>query len=230
MVVEALSILRKRAGIPIRGVRLQSHEPSVQIIASKLLAQLALRAKGIQGLQQTGFDEVLRGRSLEANDKAEATLHERDAAEAAPVDRDALRTALTSWIPVWDTLFPAERRRIVTLLVDKVTYDPETAKADVRMRLQPPILRRSRHELDDLGTCHGRCGHASVPRCQPGSADAGAGVCDRALDRGRDVDELRRCGAETRCQQGEGNATRQTARMAAGESGACADTLLIRSR
>jgi hypothetical protein len=35
---------------------------------------------------------------------------------------------------VWENLFPAERERILRLLIGRVTYDPQTADVEIDLR------------------------------------------------------------------------------------------------
>ena len=45
-----------------------------------------------------------------------------------------LRGALASFSSVWDALFTSERERIVRLLIEHITFDPETRKAEFELR------------------------------------------------------------------------------------------------
>ncbi len=58
-------------------------------------------------------------------------------AELAALDRATeprLRSALAAFTPVWEHLFPAERERILRLLIEHITFDPETRKAEFELR------------------------------------------------------------------------------------------------
>ena len=50
------------------------------------------------------------------------------------VDEDDLRDALSGFTPVWDQLFPREQERILRLLIEKITYDPERGDVDIDLR------------------------------------------------------------------------------------------------
>ena len=41
------------------------------------------------------------------------------------VDEGGLRDALASVTPIWDQLFPREQERILRLLIERITYDPD---------------------------------------------------------------------------------------------------------
>jgi site-specific DNA recombinase len=45
-----------------------------------------------------------------------------------------LRAALSAFTPVWEHLFPAERERVLRLLIEQITYDPDTGEADIDLR------------------------------------------------------------------------------------------------
>lgn len=58
-------------------------------------------------------------------------------AELAALDRATeprLRTALAAFTPVWEHLFPAERERILRLLIERIDFDPDTGTADFELR------------------------------------------------------------------------------------------------
>ena len=50
------------------------------------------------------------------------------------VDLSHLRVALAGFQPIWDQLFPREQERILRLLIERITYDPETGDADIELR------------------------------------------------------------------------------------------------
>jgi hypothetical protein len=45
-----------------------------------------------------------------------------------------LRDALASFTPVWEHLFPRERERVLRLLIEQITFDPDTEQADITLR------------------------------------------------------------------------------------------------
>ncbi len=60
-------------------------------------------------------------------------------AELAAIDHQAidekdLKAALASFEPVWQELFPAERARILHLLIEEVRYDAEAAEVAITFR------------------------------------------------------------------------------------------------
>ncbi len=54
-------------------------------------------------------------------------------ADAASLDEDDLRTALSSFNGIWDVLWPEERQRIVHLIVESATYDARTEALDIEI-------------------------------------------------------------------------------------------------
>jgi site-specific DNA recombinase len=50
------------------------------------------------------------------------------------IDPEDLRRAIESFDPVWGELFPAERARILRLLIERVTYDGRTREVAVEFR------------------------------------------------------------------------------------------------
>jgi site-specific DNA recombinase len=57
------------------------------------------------------------------------------ALKAATVDEADLRKALEMFDPVWDALYPAERRRVLRLLVERVDYDAAGSKVILTFRV-----------------------------------------------------------------------------------------------
>jgi site-specific DNA recombinase len=50
------------------------------------------------------------------------------------VDEDDLREALDGFAPIWDRLFPTEQERILRLLTERVTYDPDSRDVNIELR------------------------------------------------------------------------------------------------
>lgn len=61
-----------------------------------------------------------------AQERARAVRDELAALKAGEVSEDDLRRAISSFTPVWAELFPAERSRLVRLLVERVALDART--------------------------------------------------------------------------------------------------------
>jgi site-specific DNA recombinase len=66
--------------------------------------------------------------------------------QAASVDRRDLAKALSLFDPVWDVLFPAERERIITLLVERVDFSAE--RESVTITFRPSGIRSLADEID----------------------------------------------------------------------------------
>jgi site-specific DNA recombinase len=80
--------------------------------------------------QERGVDVRDQLRTLAARlDEARA---EREA--LGLVTEASLRGALASFTPVWEHLFPNERERILRLLIQQITYDPDTGEADIDLQ------------------------------------------------------------------------------------------------
>ena len=50
------------------------------------------------------------------------------------VDEGGLRDALAGFTPIWDQLFPREQERILRLLIERITYDPDGGDVEVQLR------------------------------------------------------------------------------------------------
>ena len=50
------------------------------------------------------------------------------------MDENDLRDALAGFTPIWDQLFPQERERILRLLIERITYDPDSGDVDLDLR------------------------------------------------------------------------------------------------
>jgi site-specific DNA recombinase len=75
-------------------------------------------------------DEAL----AEAVGKVDALRGEIEALESQVIDESDLREALARFEPVWGELFPAERARILQLLIEAVSYDARAEEMTIRFR------------------------------------------------------------------------------------------------
>jgi site-specific DNA recombinase len=82
-------------------------------------------------LERLGEVELEMGK-LEA--EAARLRAEVDALEQGTIDEADLKQALASFTPVWDVLFPAEKARIVHLLLERVTYDATAGEVAITFR------------------------------------------------------------------------------------------------
>ena len=71
------------------------------------------------------------------------------ALEDGAISPEDLRAAVRGFDEVWDALFPAERGRIIRLLVERVSYDPERETVAITYRPDGP-----RALLADAGRTH----------------------------------------------------------------------------
>jgi site-specific DNA recombinase len=72
-------------------------------------------------------DEVLMQR------RRELTAELASLGDAA-IDPEELRAAMAGFEPLWDQLFPAERERILRLLVERITYHPDGGDVEIELR------------------------------------------------------------------------------------------------
>lgn len=59
---------------------------------------------------------------------------ELDAIGDGIVDEDDLRDALAGFTPIWEQLFPQEQERILRLLIESITYNPDNGGVDIDLR------------------------------------------------------------------------------------------------
>ena len=55
------------------------------------------------------------------------------------IDKADLKQALKSFMPIWAELFPAEKARILNLLIEEITYN--AAEGEVEIRFRPGGVR-----------------------------------------------------------------------------------------
>jgi len=82
-------------------------------------------------LQRLG-EQDLAAQSLE--EQVAKLKDELAAIESKVIDEDELRAALGSFTPIWEELFPAERARILQLLIERVTYDAKAGEVEIVFR------------------------------------------------------------------------------------------------
>ncbi len=90
------------------------------------------------GEVEAEFDRVTR-----QSDQARAELA---ALDHQAIDEKDLKAALASFEPVWQELFPAERARILHLLIEEVRYDAEAGEVAITFR--PGGVRSLAREQD----------------------------------------------------------------------------------
>ena len=111
------------------------------VLAKTLAAATKLQAERQEHIvtEQRRLNRQLR---YEHSDEDREQLEQRLSdinAEAATIEEgtltsDMLRTALASFEPVWDELFPAEQERILRLLIERITYHPDDGDVDIDLR------------------------------------------------------------------------------------------------
>ena len=74
----------------------------------------------------------------DAIERAQGQLHaaqrETMALKGATLRASDLRTALTSFMPIWSELFPKEQARVLNLLVERVVYDAQAGTLTIDYR------------------------------------------------------------------------------------------------
>ena len=78
------------------------------------------------GEVEAEFDTITR--------RADQLRAELAALNHQDIDEKDLRAALASFEPVWRELFPAERARILHLLIEEVRYDAEAGEVAITFR------------------------------------------------------------------------------------------------
>ncbi len=93
------------------------------------VAKAGPKAHGL--LEKIGEVEVAL---TDVNGKIGALEAEVQGLEGQSIDEADLRAALASFTPVWDQLFPAERARIMQLLLQSVTYNAGAGEVEITFR------------------------------------------------------------------------------------------------
>ena len=99
--------------------------------------RLAAEREALQG--HDGPDVARRVAEIDdahqrATDALAAAQDEARALSAATLRKADLRAALESFMPVWDALFPAERRRVLHLIIERVVYDAAAGELSIDYR------------------------------------------------------------------------------------------------
>jgi site-specific DNA recombinase len=97
-----------------------------------LLDSLAAAGPGNKAVMER-LNEV-EAKLQEATQKVSDLRGEQAALESQAIDEADLRKALASFEPVWNELFPAERARIVRLLIEQVRFYAQTGNVEIDFR------------------------------------------------------------------------------------------------
>jgi site-specific DNA recombinase len=81
-----------------------------------------------------------------ATEATQAAQGEAQALSAATLRKADLRAALEAFVPVWEHLFPAERRRVISLLIERVVYD--AAAGELTIDYRPGGIRALAQEAE----------------------------------------------------------------------------------
>ena len=66
--------------------------------------------------------------------RVDEARHELVASRLHSLDEDDLKAALASFDPIWDELFPRERARMLSLLIERITYTRATGDVSITFR------------------------------------------------------------------------------------------------
>ena len=172
--------LRGRRGSPDGLARAEVAHQRLEVIPSHLAvvvevallphragrgAEVALQGQVVGGVHdpvvirvsRLGVDQPRRGRARRAHvvgNRQEEVGHALEALGAGGPTEDAVREALQKLDPLWDELFPAEKERIVKLLVEEVVVSQDSLL--IRLRLHG--LNSLVAELAGDGTAEGAAG------------------------------------------------------------------------
>jgi site-specific DNA recombinase len=119
-------VATRRAELAQDARRLGTAVHSMKAERDELVAATAREAS--DGPELRSKLDAVRDALREAQDRAAAVRDDLAALKASDLDEDALRRAIESFTPVWDALFPAERARLIRLLVERLTFDARTGE------------------------------------------------------------------------------------------------------
>ena len=109
------------------------------------IARLQAEHENLDGHEPEGRSDIARrlGDIDEAlgcaRERLQAAQAETKALKGTTLHPADLRDALRAFMPVWDALFPAERARVMNLLVERVVYD--AAAGELTMHYRPAGIR-----------------------------------------------------------------------------------------
>jgi site-specific DNA recombinase len=131
---DVIAQVRKQNGDRLRLLE-NERDGLVQDLAkfNEELRRLVTPAKG-QGQVDTARMANLNERIREAEQRVTNLREEILELQGAMIDEGELRSALSIFDPVWDSLTPKERVRVMQLLIERIGYDPETSKISLTFR------------------------------------------------------------------------------------------------
>ena len=127
----------KFEGFVAQQIRAMGCDDALLTQTATAAAKTAVRRRRDLELERRRLAPRLRGNGEDA-ELAKRELAAIDAELAAigngTVDADRLALAISSFEPVWNELFPREQERILRLLIERITYHPDTGEADIELR------------------------------------------------------------------------------------------------
>ena len=125
-------VLERKPNLEAELKPLQTTEEKLSRERRNILDAIAKNGAGSRGLfeklgeVETRLDQVTR--------RVEQVRAELAVLEGQVIDEDDLRSALASFDPVWDQLFPAEKARILQLIIEQVTYNACEGEVEITFR------------------------------------------------------------------------------------------------
>lgn len=98
-----------------------------------------------QGQVNTAHMADLNEQIREAEQRVTHLREEILALQGTMIDEDELRSTLSIFDPIWDSLTPKERVRVMQLLIERIGYDPEASK--ISLTFHPTGIRSLQVDL-----------------------------------------------------------------------------------
>lgn len=131
--LQAETVRAARDALKQRRAELRETEAQARDDLARLEAERA-RLSGTGPKVAQRLDDIAQA-AEGATQRLHATQAETQALAGARLRKDDLRDALGAFMPLWETLFPAERRRIITLAIEQVAYDARAGALTIDYRL-----------------------------------------------------------------------------------------------
>jgi len=123
--------------------RLQRERQHKQERIKELVAAIGKSSESISSLTESLHE--LESAAARIDQRLTEIQTELAAINHTTIDRDDLTAALSAFGPVWDELYPAEKTRIVNLLIERVSYDVRSDK--IQLALTAALVPAIREEF-----------------------------------------------------------------------------------
>ena len=137
VVAETLAATKTEREVELRGLRkelkrLEKEHGKLREQKRNLVDSVADAGKGASAiLERIGEVEVDMAQTATAIDDIRGRIAR---IEHETIDEQDLKTALASFTPVWQELFPRERARILHLLIEEVVFDARSGELEIAFR------------------------------------------------------------------------------------------------